>query len=120
MTENATQIGDTPRTNFLLPNAPAIGPRELIEWTDAIIDSHRQLERELAAAQEEVAALKVDAVALDWIGSLFVKHWNGVVGDGSRVNWSLVGDWRHRVSNLSGNNFRAAIDTAIEKERKNG
>lgn len=49
------QTMNTPRTDALLPKSPAIGPKDLIEWVDAAIDSHRQLETEV---QELRAALE--------------------------------------------------------------
>ena len=70
-------------------------------------------ERDRLAA--EVEALRADAGRLNWLdGAIFVHRWNGVIDSGSRVNWSVAGDYRHTCNNMVGNDFRAAIDAAMK------
>ena len=70
-------------------------------------------ERDRLAA--EVEALRADAERLNWLdGAIFVHRWNGVIDSGSRVNWSVAGDYRHTCNNMVGNDFRAAIDAAMK------
>ncbi len=51
---------------------------------------------------------------MKWIESLFERKWNGVVGSGSVFTWYLKGDFRHRIADLHGETFDAAIDTAMK------
>ena len=70
-------------------------------------------ERDRLAA--EVESLRADAGRLNWLdGAIFVHRWNGVIDSGSRVNWSVAGDYRHTCNNMVGNDFRAAIDAAMK------
>ena len=71
-----------------------------------------------AAAQQERARDAQDTARLYWIGNLFKRSWNGVIGIGSRYEWTLHGDWRHHVQGLVGNDFRAAIDAAMAADRE--
>lgn len=55
-----------------------------------------------------------DADRIEWLnGAIFMPKWNGVLGKGSEVNWTIAGDWRHTCARMTGNDFRAAIDAAM-------
>lgn len=48
------------------------------------------------------------------LGSLFERKWNGVVGSGCAYQWSLVGDWRHRVARMTGETLASAIAKVLK------
>ena len=60
-----------------------------------------------------IDALRADAERLEWIEKrLFVRKWNGVIDGGSRIQWSIAGDFRHTTQRMVGHTFRAAVDAA--------
>ena len=90
--------------------------RENAELKEALQHPSYEVENRLRAQRDELLA---DAERLDWISrALFQKWWNGVVDNGSRTYWRIVGDYRHTVSKMEGVEFRAAIDAAIAAARK--
>lgn len=65
-------------------------------------------------AIDAVDAAHKDAERIEWLnGAIFMPKWNGVLGSGSEVNWTIAGDWRHTCARMTGNDFRAAIDAAM-------
>jgi len=67
----------------------------------------------LNAQATEIAILRADAERLEWIEKrLFVRKWNGVIDGGSRIQWSIAGDFRHTTQRMVGITFRAAVDAA--------
>ena len=68
------------------------------------------------ATRDFVLALKAvveDAERLDWLdGAIFMHRWNGVIGPGSEVTWTIAGDWRHTAARMTGEDLRSAIDAA--------
>lgn len=73
---------------------------------------------EIHRLQADLAACKKDAERLEWIDTLFVGKWNGVVGAGCKYNWMLIGDYRHRIEKMQGKTLRDAIDEALEEQSK--
>lgn len=68
------------------------------------------LRHALEAAPQECP----DAKRLDWLeNNVFTSRWNGVIDSGSRTQWGVAPDYRHKTHSMCGNTFRAAIDAAM-------
>ena len=83
------------------------------QWATTTGDKNQQLRHEIDRLRSEVASFRADAERLEWIEKrLFVRKWNGVIDGGSRIQWSIAGDFRHTTQRMIGNTFRAAVDEA--------
>lgn len=55
----------------------------------------------------------------EWLESnLFNKQWNGVLGSGSKVYWSIHSGHRHITKEMTGDTLSEAVDRAIIKEKE--
>lgn len=89
---------------------------DVMEAEQALIVHYEALMRERAHGIGADAAPQEhpDAKRLDWLGSnMFASKWNGVIDSGSRMQWSVAPDYRHKTPRMVGDTFRAAIDAAM-------
>ena len=80
-----------------------------------ISDEVLLLRQRIAALEAENAELRKDAERLKFLESLFDRKWNGVLGSGSKYQWSMVGHYRHIVQKMVGETFVEAIDAAMKE-----
>jgi hypothetical protein len=67
----------------------------------------------ITAQAAELEALRKDATRLNWIeDNLFERKWDGTIG--RLCDWYIRGDYRHTTQTMKGNDFRSAIDAALQ------
>jgi len=78
--------------------------------TEQFLNLCREIERR---------ALEKAEKKFEWLESnLFSKQWNGVLGSGSKVYWSIHSGHRHITKEMNGDTLSEAVDRAMIKEKE--